>query len=229
MMASLSSASLHLDVGPQGSVALSIDGEVWYNSNANSSVDSVKLEFGHSSNTSGTDALGAFNATTFTWQSVSEKQLVMETTVREYGDFAVFDQRFLSTIAFKPDSERALHSDFPVFEEVKSHLSFATFNGPFARDVAVEIGQGLANCNAGRQGGPIVMFDASSVPMKTLVASQLTSFKGGDLYCGGNHGVKGTAHLSMGIKGTAVSVPAGYSISFIVVAGEGIAQTMEAW
>ena len=114
-----------------------------------------------------------------------------------------------------------MQTDFPSFQETKKKLSFATFNVHFAQQPSVVTDGGLNKCNAQTQGGvPIILFDAHSTgPMKTLVASQLTSFKGADLYCGG--------HLSMGIEGTATGGPAGYSASFVVVAGEGIGATME--
>ena len=185
-------------------------------------MDSHLLTFSNSSKATGTDTLGLFTANTFTW--TSNKKVVMETEVRTYGgDFVVFEQRFPSTLSFDSHgTKRALLTDFPSFTEQRSGLSFATFNGRFAQQVSVNKGSGLASCSVQTQGGvPIILFDAVSAPIKTLVASQLTSFKGGDIYC--------TGHLSMGVKGTANSIPAGYSVSFVVVEGEGITKTMEKW
>ena len=216
------SASMHVGVGSQGSVTLSVDGDVWLISNK-TYIDSYPLIFSNSSKATGTDTLGAFTANTFIWKS--NANVVMEAEVRTYDDdFVVFEQRFPTALSFENQlsKARALITDFPSFEEQKSGLSFATFNGGFAKEVAMGKGAGLASCSVGTQGGvPIILFDADSSPTKTLVASQLTSFKGGDLYCSG--------HLSMGVKGTSTSIPAEYSVSFVVVEGDGIAKTMEKW
>ena len=215
------SASMHVEVGSEGMITLSVDGDIWLISNK-TDIKTYPLIFSNSSKATGTDALGAFTADTFIWKS--NAQVVMEAEVKTYDDnFVVFEQRFPTALAFDNHGKAtALITDFPSFQEQKSDLSFATFNGGFAKQVAMKKGEGLESCSVGTQGGvPIILFDADSSPTKTLVASQLTSFKGGDLYC--------TGHLSMGVKGTATSIPADYSVSFVVVEGDGIAKTMEKW
>ena len=97
--------------------------------------------------------------------------------------------------------------------------SFCAVEASLLSDGLALLTGGLSACEVKTQGGPVVIYDDSS--LQTLVVSQLTGIKTAEMDC--------TKTLSLGIKGTVESIPKGYTASWLISAGTGIKQSMEAW
>lgn len=146
---------------------------------------------------------------------------MMTTELRAYAahpDAAVLVQSFPCGVQ-SIYSSSWLASGWPSFQEAPSrHLSWATFNGPFAGEV--DRGVGLRSCKVAVQGGtPIILHDQAS--KTALVVSQLSRFKTGEMDC--------TGQLAFGLKGTLKGIPQGFEATWVLQAGQGITRTMEQW
>lgn len=232
--------SMAVTHGNHGEVSIAVDGVTWLSSNRTaltvgdrqlSSADG-SLVLQSSSKASGTDGIGPFEATTWSWvptthrPAVEAGSVVLTTTVRTYSsDVVVFEQSFPYGVP-SVSSHNFIASDFPYFlvnevDDALPTLSSAAFGGTFATSTGKWVGSGLQQCSASEQAGPILLYAADASNFPTLVTSPLTSVKTGDIYC--------TGHLSFGVKGTLTSIPAGYTLSFVMSLGSGPKRAMEAW
>eukprot|EP00927_Polykrikos_kofoidii_P079596 TRINITY_DN76385_c0_g1_i1.p1 TRINITY_DN76385_c0_g1~~TRINITY_DN76385_c0_g1_i1.p1 ORF type:complete len:790 (-),score=106.47 TRINITY_DN76385_c0_g1_i1:72-2441(-) len=216
-----------------GSVSVFVDGELWLRSSTPPwlSGDSGvhKLSLASSDHGNGSSAgLGFYEAQTWEWTGggsvcPSNNDVTMRTELRRYHalpNATVFMQQFPCGVAsIMAPSGSSLASSWPSFEEVKvQSLRWATFSGYFAQQV--DRGIGLNSCHAGRQGGsPLMLYDEET--MRTVITSQLTRMKTGEIDCSGA--------LAFGVKSSLDSIPADFSASWVLHAGIGVARTMEGW
>lgn len=212
-----------------GSISVSVGGEVWLRSDGPPWVLSGRSRIALSLVSSGrqdgdTTGLGSYEAQTWEWSGSLCRAggVALRTELRRYRalpDAAVFVHEFPCGVKSIDAPLSSLASAWPAFEERRgANLSWATFNGHFALDV--DRGLGLDSCRVGRQGGtPVMLYDERT--MRTLVTSQLTRMKTGEVECAGK--------LALGLKGSLTSVPAKFTASWVLHAGTGVARTMEGW
>lgn len=258
LFAPLALAQLGVDVGKNGGVTVSVDGKAWLAS-TETLLFGDRLKLLNSSTKSASDALGDFESTEWSWSlknsttrafadafRLCDSKVVMRTSVRVYkNDRAVFRQEFpcgASTTAVsairgsKPDPW--VITDFPKFEPTNTSGfdRCALFNEPLADTLIIEDvrdQQGavtFGKCLVTTQGGvPIVLYSVSGSRVTgSLIFSQLTRFKTGEMFIGGDGSE--TAHISLGLKGTLDSIPAGFDAEWVVsYSSNGMIPAWEHW
>lgn len=192
-----------------GSVALSVDGVSWLQSDEillratsdsplsssslfttlDGSLNLVNFSTDHQE----ADALGAYNATRWSWAAnvnLCGGGIVFQTEARVYADSSkvVFKQSFPCKLTTSTKADNWLVSEFPSFRSAAKNRGFdrfMTFNDPFARGRVGRPTQ-FNSCSVKTQGGvPIVLFQSKGQRIgSTLVFSQLTKMKTGEMYCG---------------------------------------------
>jgi hypothetical protein len=202
-------ASSFVTLNRNGSVALSVDGTSWLQSDEvllrttatsdspslfttlDGSLNLVKFSTDHQE----IDILGAYNATRWSWAAntnVCSGGVVFETEARVYGtehhpSKVVFKQSFPCALNTTTTADNWLISEFPSFRSAAKTTGFdrvMTFNDHFAR--GHEVTSGLRGCSVTTQGGvPIALFQSKgNLIGSTLVFSQLTKMKTAEMYCG---------------------------------------------
>jgi len=223
---------LNVTSDSSGGVVISVEGTAWLRSTDKPWVfhglwkrrDLTLLSYdAHASGAS--VGLGAYTAQRWDWSGASlcDGGVALRTELRRYAtagpNAVVFVQEFpcgvpsVEVLLF----EGRLASGWPTFEDLRRNSTWTTFNGYFAANV--RRGVGLSKCSVGRQGGPLLYFDENT--LQTLVLSQLTWVKAGEFDC--------RSAITLGLKGSLTSIPSGFSASWLLQVGTGIAETMEQW
>ncbi len=249
--ACVSRAQLSVLPGENGKVTLSVNGNVWLESQdtrlAAHSFASGDLVVVNTSTTTASDVLGDYVATSWSWglkEGLAPAALpgdcavVMTTSARVYAskNKAVFRQEFpcgvnLTGSANNDPRTQWVATEFPAFKVVSTatFARCALFNGPFAQkivsaDVGVGSAANLTKCAITVQGGvPFVLHESAGPRVgASVVFSQLTRFKTGEMYAGDR--------ASLGLKGTLAAIPAGFAAEWIAsFCGSGMLEALEQW
>jgi len=228
---------LALNVRSNGSFEISHNGHAWLSGQEviigpHSSVTG-DLVVVNSSETSGTDPLGRYQAKTFKWSARgAESKVLMHTSFRTYASdlgVVVFEQYFPDDLAigkewqaFSKRSSRASSTVFPGFSRrggPADHLACFSYHGVFPQ---------LEGCNVSsykesHQGGvPLVIYDSADTDLPMVVFSPLSTPMA-------HHMVTGDLFFGAGIKATVELIPAGWSQLFVLSAGKGINAGMLDW
>jgi len=140
-----------------------------------------------------------------------------QTQTRNYDGFIMFSYTISDAVSTKGLQRNDILQNFPLFKSVSTE-NVLSWSGSFV--------QGKREATYGTQGGPYMFYNDSvsgpcfiaSATNNFLVTSRSkVSFDGSD------------ASWAPGIAGTAQSLPAKFSHSFIVVVGNGITDTVYKW
>lgn len=177
---------------------------------------------------SGSDAWGAFNATTLTWGAAGGPQV--RTTFRVYATTPaiVFETTFPAAVTTGAPSggRENVSSSFPSWVlPASSTAGFIQYHGAFINDGynGPTFGEwgASARLTTGLKGGPIVLFDKTG--QHTLIYSAASSFMAVNTAT-----FRGTLHT--GALGSAATLPAGWSHSSVLWYGSaGINPAVTAW
>jgi len=227
-----SAQKLGLSVDPNdSSISINLDGAPWFAASevqldSLSSHDHTLVRTG-SSQTSGSDAMGAFVAQSTQWAAAhSTADTLMITSVRTYAHdpgMIVFEQKFPADIgpAAVPGNLSA-RTLFPAFQRQSSRkesLDCFSYHGIFA---------GIEGCSVmtykeSHQGGsPLVIYDSRNASLPMAVFSPLNFPKA-------HHMASNDESYGAGVKATVQLIPKGWSQLFLLSAGYGINDGMMNW
>lgn len=247
-------SKLHLIVNDDATFDITLDGQPWLSGGEvrvgalSSSAGTLVLASGARPST-GTDALGAYNATTFAWASKHGSAPLLLTSFRTYGADAgvvTFEQRFPLALNL---TELGAQEPLRVTGRPRrtSGSTYVVTDGPSASTLFPGFSRGgggpsdarpcfayhgvfpqLKACTVGtyaetHQGGsPLVLYEPDAPGVPTTVFSQLTSPKA-------QHLTTSATAFGAGVKSTAAFVEAGWSALTILSAGEGVSLDRGPW
>ena len=178
---------------------------------------------------SGKDALGGYEATTYTW--VGEPGTpIMETTFRYYAaanGTIVFEQRFpkgvpLDAVDAARTSEGAV-TLFPGFERNNGgpwdSRACASYHGVFPQIKACKV----SDYAESHQGGvPLVIYDADDDALPMTIFAPLSTPKA-------QHMTSDRTSFGAGVKASAAAIPAGWAQTWLLSGALGINEGFQAW
>ena len=185
--------------------------------------------------TTGTGPYGAYTGYALSWAK-SGGVVLFETNFYVYQSLPggggagaiVFEQVFpqgLTGTATQANNDlaTAFPSFGPSLTKLQTNLGFLTWSGV---SVSYHVGQwttqGVSNNNFGTNGGVISLFNASSY---TVTISPLTDHLTAQPTFAGSLGDV----FGVGFNGKLDGIPVGYKMQSVLVAGQGITDTMHAW
>jgi len=228
-------AAFDVDVKDDGSFVISMGGETWFSGSdvfvrsrnttyANDPSDgAATLTKGATTRTNGTDAYGAYAATSIAWTAGSA---AFETSVRAYASTVIFEQRFPDGLngtrvpGSRNDAMAATVSGWPSLRPAKGK-GFVAWAGQMSGSGAFAGTTGTDDLTSGIQDtGPVAFFDDSDAVVVSVASSFMSA----------SH-VSTAGDLTYGLMGTVTSVPAGHSLEIIVdfSPGAGVNEAMDAW
>lgn len=232
MAAGAHATEMKLAVDSSGAYTVSVGGEAWFTSAATAYTSGHKtlstadgsLKLQGSTKGTGSDASGKYASTTLTWDSGA-----FVTEFREYNSMIVFEQRFPQGVqgtnagAGDPyDLRDDVSSSFPAFvSNTTGEQGFLAFSGDMTGSGAKH-GRGLDVPHGVTGFGPTCFF---SEDLKSSVV--LSSFS---QFMAASNSV-GMGAAKYGLQGSIMSVPAGYSLSFVLAASSdgGVNKAFEQW
>jgi hypothetical protein len=234
-------SSLSFSVAIDGNVWLSsYDGDIYFRHNRTThSTSAGNLVVKDVRTTTGTSALGIFNATTVTFVSTTNGK-AMDATIQQYASYVVFDQTFLSPLMdCSIENADALISSFPSFQLGKQspRLGFAHWISWLYLDSSMSmvapsshhrkslVAPGFQSPVYGEVtessflpggiggSGPTILFNEEA--SISVVISPLNEFMAA------SHISPGPGSLQYGIMGNVSSVPKDFSLKTILVVTRG--------
>lgn len=184
----------------------------------------------------GVDAWGAYNSTTWPWLAPGSSEPFLFTIVRSYAAFPnalTFEQIFvtgvLDTNTTGYAAKDSVLSVFPSFNGPATPLGFLELSGSFLDDDFLGPATGRWGATTqqkdgvfgpGSQSGPVVFFNEDA--SHAFVVSTMSSFMTGSLVVPSPlapAGSKATNTLAVGLMGSLTSIPPGTSLKTVVWAG----------
>ncbi|XP_055899049.1 uncharacterized protein LOC106054416 [Biomphalaria glabrata] len=228
---------LSVNIITNGSYSLSVNGVTWLtsgntffnNGGRQYSTADKSLSLLSCTATSGRDGIGQWQSTSFNYQAGS---LQVSASIKTYNmpdlPLVIFSQTYTGSAnrAAGSDSDHVISSfpSFKTFPGSPTDLGYLAYGGYHSGYSGLSMGrwQSSASFATGKQGGPLVIFDNSS---NALVISPMSQFMAAS-----NQLSLVRQELNYGIMGLVDSVPANYSVDFIVYySNRGINQAMASW